>query len=509
VAAADFIKRFANFSAGEFGVVDPGKAPDNSFSGRNVVLYESGLVGVRPGLKSLPVTGLPDHTEQPGPAGFDVYNDNLVVVVDDEVFRVPIAAPAAVSMGTYAARATSFVRFTEGDNFLYSISEGLLYKHANDTTVNVALPAGVQLSTITRWGYYLIGADANVPWRLYFSKVSEAGPEFDVWEANAYVDIGGNSEIVALKPMFNQLLVGKPEGWWSLTGVLSLNPSVRALESGNGPLDQRAVATTTDNRVVYWGQETLPHWFNGSTVWLDENYRISRYNTTYPLDMVVATPTGKRIIMLGQAEDSLLDDTMLINREREWTVHELPVQLSGLAPSDVRHAYQLPGGVVFGAIRNDNVGDPVQIVSLQHDLERPAHVDDDWASPIDEWSSPSELVSGAMATPAWYDAQGRQVMVRNVQVLFRKWPSGVAGTLNELHVRVRPLARWHAGTLNTESQLWTEPSERAALDGSDDSISFNFGAEGTALGFQIEIPIMKGIAIREINVACEVTTRRM
>ena len=506
MAATDFIKRFADFSSGEFGVVDPGKAPDNSFTGQNVQLYESGLVGVRPGLKTFTVTGLPVHTEAPGPVGFDVFDDNLVVVVDNTVWRIPFATPTAVSMGDYTTTATSFVRFTEGDNFLYSVKDGDLWSHANDITTQIALPAGVQLGTITRWGYYLIGVDINVPYRLYYSKVSAAGPEFDVWEVNAYVDIGGNSEIVALKPMFNQLLVGKPEGWWSLSGVLSENPLNRALESGNGPLGQRSTSLTTDNRVIYWGQEKVPHWFNGSSVRLDKNYRIKGYNDDYPLDTVISTPTGRRLLMLGQPDVGTSDDTLLINRDREWTLHKLFTKLSGLAPSDVRHGAQMPQGVIFGASQNTVVGEAVEIVSMQHDLERPAHATDEWASPKD--GADTNLVTGAMATPAWYDAQGRQIMVRNVQIQFRKWPSGIAGSLNEFHVRVRPLARWQAGTIDTETQMWTEPSDRSDTTGTDDSLSLNFGSQGTSTGFQIEITGMRGVAIREINIGCEIVTRR-
>jgi len=56
--------------------------------------------------------------------------------------------------------------------------------------------------------------------------------------------------------------------------------------------------------------------------------------------------------------------------------------------------------------------------------------------------------------------------------------------------------------------MWTEPSERAAGNGVDDSWSMNYGSQGYALGFQIEIPRMRGIAIREINVSCEVRSRR-
>lgn len=506
MAATDFIKRYNNFSAGEFGVVDPGKAPDNSFTGQNVQLYESGLVGVRPGLKTFAVSGLPTHTQAPGPVGFDVFDDNLVVVIGDEVWRVPFYAATAVSMGTYTSAATSFVRFTEGDNFLYSVKNGELWKHANDVTTQVALPAGVALGTITRWGYYLIANDINVPYRLYYSKVGTGGPEFDVWEPNNYVDIGGNSEIVSLKPMFNQLLVGKPEGWWSLTGILTENPSVRALEAGNGPLDQRSASLTTDNRVIYWGQEKVPHWFNGSSVWLDDNFRINGYNNNYPLDMVISTPTGRRLLMLGQPNVTGSDDTLLINRERSWTLHKMFTKLSGLAPSDIRHGAKMPQGVIFGVSQNQQVGDAVEILSMQHDLERPAYITDQWASPTD--GSDTNLVTGAMATPAWYDAQGRQVMVRNVQIQFRKWPSGISGSLNEFRVRVRPLARWQAGTIDTDTQMWTEPSDRSDSDGTDDSLSLNFGSQGTATGFQIEITGMRGVAIREINVGCEVITRR-
>lgn len=506
MAANDFVKRFADFSAGEFGVVDPSKAPDNSFTGQNVLLYESGLVGVRPGLKTFVTSGLPNASIAPGPMGFDVYKDNLVIVIDDSLYRIPLDTGIAVSMGSYPSTVTSFVQFTEGDNYLYSLVDGLLYKHVGDTTANVPLPSGVFLSDITRWGYYLIGVDRNVPWRLWFSKVGEGGPEFDVWEINNYVDIGGNSSIVALHPMFNALLVGKPEGWWSLTGVLASNPSVRFRESGNGPIDGRQVATTTDNRVLYWGQEEEPYWFNGSSVWLDDNYRIKGYESGYPLNSVIATPTGKRMMMLGKPASGNANDTMLVNREREWTTHSLPTKLGGMAPSDVRHAAHLPSGVIYGVVGTIVAGAPINIVSFQHDLERPSRASDEWASPTDD--DELSLVTGAMSTPAWYDAQGRMVMVRNVQIQFRKWPNEVENSLNELHVRVRPLARWMAGTIDTDSRMWTEPSKRSDPDGTDDMISFNFGEQGVSLGFQIEIFNMRGIAIREINVACEVQTRR-
>ena len=507
MAASDFIVRFDDFSGGDYGVIDPAKANNNTFSGQNVMLYESGLVGVRPGFKMLPYTGLPTSTVVPGPVGFDVYGENLIVVVGDSPYRIPLdGTGTAVAMGTYPDPATTFVRFTQFDNTLYSLMDGKLYKHNGDATVNISLPGGITLSTLTRWGYYLIGSQAEIPWRLYYSKVSEAGPEPDVWDSNAYVDIGGSSTITVLTPMFNQLMVGKPDGWWSLTGVLAERPAVRGVEIGNGPLDSRFTTMTTDNRVLYWAVEALPHWFNGTGVWLDSAYRVRGYDNSFPCDSVIATPTGRRLFMLGAANDPQTNDTLLIQDDRKWTAHSLPNKLAGLAPSDLRHGYNVPGGVVFGVIKSDNIGVPVNIVSFQHDIERPAHTDDEWASPTDVGAS--NMVPGVLLTPAWYDPQGRQVMVRNVQIQFRKWPSGIDDGLNEIHCAVRPLARWQSGTINTEPQMWTEPSSRADPSGTDDSWTMNFGAQGTALGFQIELTKIRGVAIREINVGCEVVTRR-
>jgi len=502
--AGDFTVRWDDFSGGEYGVTDPAHAKENTFSGQNVMLYESGLVGVRPGFKLFPTTGLPAATTSPGPVGFDIYQDNLVVVIDHP-YRVPLVSGAAVSMGSYATPTTQFVRFSEGDKALFSVADGKLYKHVADTTTEVDLPVGVALGSITRWGYYLIGPDISKPYRLYFSKVSEAGPEFDVWDDNAYVDVGANTGITAMVPMFNSLLVGKKSGWWALSGVLGENPYVRHAEMGNGPIDQRAVCGTTDNRALYWSVEEVPHWFNGESTYLDERYRIAGYKSAYPLDTVIATPTGRRLLMLGTPSDEGDPETMLLQQRGSWTAHSLPIKLGGLAPHDVRHGYDVPAGVVFGVLETDVAAD-VEIVSFAHELQRPSNLADEWAAPVDHGDS--ELVAGAFVTPAWFDPQGRMVTVRNIQIQFRKWPSGIDGSLNEMHVKVRPLARWQSGTINTDTQMWTEPSERSAVNGTDDSWSMNFGAQGYALGFQIEIPVMRGVAIREVNVSCEVRARR-
>ena len=67
---ADVVLRWSDFKGGDFGLLDPAKADADQYTGENVYPYTSGLLGVRAGVKILPVTGLPTHQNVPGPWGF-------------------------------------------------------------------------------------------------------------------------------------------------------------------------------------------------------------------------------------------------------------------------------------------------------------------------------------------------------------------------------------------------------------------------------------------------------
>ena len=510
--SADFIVRFSDFSGGDYGLNDPGLADRNQFRGLNLQVYDSGLLGPRPGLKPFPVTGLPTHPIEPGPVGFDVWGDNLIVVAGNP-YRIPISTGIAVEMPGYNTPATSFVRFAQGDT-LYSTSDGDVYRHpiGTDTTEQVTLPVGVKLSGIVRWGYYLVGVEVDNPNRIRYTVVNESGPQWSTWDVNGYLDVPDVNPITSLKPSYNALWIGSTAGWWSLSGVLAVRPTLRQVAIGNGPKDGRSATITTDNRVVYWGVEPTPIWFNGNSTWLANHFRVEGFTTNFPTDTVLATSTGKRIMMLGQptAEEGVDGSVsrMVQRDEGMWTTHEFSQLLSGITPQDPRYGYELPDWVVFGVKAPTTIGDPIEIFSYQHLLERPAHADDQWAAPGD--FEGTSLVDGEFDTAAFYEPQGRIVMVRDVIIHFRKWASGVEDSLNELHVKIRPLSIIGGGTAQTNEthdEVWTEPSNRSSTLGTDDSITVGFGDQGWSRGFQINLHRLRGVAIREINVACEVRER--
>ena len=512
--SADFVVRYNDFSGGDYGVLDPAKAEKNQFAGTNVIRYNSGLLGVRPGLKPLTLAwpgGSGTHTQVPGPYGFDVFGTNLLLALGDTTWKIPFndTTPVPVGYQSYPGAANGLIRYAQGNQKLYATVDGVLYRHdANGDTTAISTPQ--PLSTVVRWNYSLVGVDLNVPYRLWYSSVTEAGPQFDTWGTNNYLDVGSNLPITALKPVFNALYCGKADGWWGVTGILGQQSTVRFRVTGNGPPDQRQVTVTTDNRILYWPNEPVPAWFNGDRVYLDRNYRLEGFDTGFAADTVIATPTGKRLFMLGEQRDAGGDPVasgMMMWEESAWTSHLLPTSLSAAVPQDVRAGTELPEGVVFFCKSPTTVGETVEVVSFSHDLDRPGHATDRWASPTDLGAA--ELVDGSVKLPAFYDGQGRQVRVRNVIVQFRKWASGVAASSNRLEVKVVPLGRYEGGSTDTEPQVWQEPSANSSADGTDDSWRVGVGAEGWGNGFQVVFPRLRGVALRDVIVLCEVRTQRV
>lgn len=500
---ADFAIRYDDFSAGDFGLFDQAKPGDNGFiRGVNVQPYMSGLIGVRTGMKKLPVTGLPGYPFVPGPVGFDVWDDNLVISMGNNLWRVPVVGGAATSLPPYPATATTRTDFARGDGKLYSLVAGLLYEHTPAATRLIATPS--PLSHVIRWGYYMVGVDANVPWRIWFSAVDAAGPHFDQWPANNYLDIANNEPVVALAPVFNALFVGKPTGWFSVTGVLGVQASVREVQLGNGPLDQRFTSVTTDNRVIYWPLQRVPAWWNGESTYLDERYELAPRTLPFLTDGVIVTPTSRRLILASENDQAITE--LLTWKSSAWTRHRFPFQVSGLTPHDVRAGYRLPDDVIYAVKRPTTVGETPVICTWEHDLNRPAHATDKYAAPYD--LDHDDPVTGAFMLPNYFDGQGRTMRVRSLIVQFRKWSSGVAGMQNRLQATVTALGAYERGDETSRKIDWVQDESKASRTGTDDSVRMNFGDQGYANGFRVEFPMMRGVAIREVVVLVDVGRTR-
>jgi len=497
----DFTVRYADWKGGEFGNRDPAKADADTFSGSNLFVYESGLLGVRAGVKAVPTTGIPNHTVVPGPLGFWVRGNQLVVVIGSTPYQVSITGGAAFSWSAYPTPPLKPIKFQSGAGNIYSLSNGILYKHPNPSTITtVVTPA--PLSYFIRWGYWFVGVDRDRPWRIWFSTVDAGGAHFDTWGVNDYLDIGDTEPITALVPIFNTLYVGKASGWNAVSGVLGTLASVRGVIAGNGPIDPRLTTLTTDNRIVYWPLGKSPAFFNGERVSLQGELELDFIRQTAPADSVIVTPTARKLIL---ASSTTTATTIFAYSNSAWTRHEIPAPLGGWVPSDVRDTTQLPDDVIYGVLGPRTVGDPVTIVSYNHNLDRPGHTSDLYSSPTDVTGS---MITGNVTFPTYFEPIGRQVRVRSVIVQFRKWASGLSNSTNEIRARVDALGIYQSGDESGAVHDWIEPSSRSSSDGTDDSWRFNVGNQGYGNGFRISFPHLIGVALREVVVVADVRTDR-
>jgi hypothetical protein len=500
---ADFTVRYADWKGGDFGNKDPGKADADTYTGINMQTYESGLLGVRSGVRTVAVTGLPNHTVAPGPLAFWVSGTKLVTVIGNRPYEMPITGGAATAWAVYPTTPAKPIRFLSGAGVPYSLSNNVLYKHPNITTTT-PITTPQPLSHVVRWGYYFVGIDLNVPWRIWFSTVSASGAQFDTWSANDFLDIGDTEPITALVPIFNTLYVGKASGWNAVSGVLGTLASVRGVVTGNGPVDPRLTALTTDNRIVYWPLGNSPAFFNGERVSIESELDLDLVRQTAPADSVIVTPTNRRLIL---AASDNTRTTIFSYSGGSWSRHAIATPLGGWAPSDVREGTSLPADVIFGVVGASAVGDPVRIVSYNHNLNRPGHMNDPWSSPHDV-ADPLNLVVGEAAFPTYWEPIGRQVRVRTVIVQFRKWASGLDNTMNQIRLQVDALGTYQSGERTGTEHIWTEGCERASTDGTDDSWRLNVGDQGYGNGFRISFPALSGVALREVIVLCDVRTDR-
>lgn len=502
---ADFAIRFDDFSGGDYGDLDPARAGNDQYRGNNVRVYDSGLIGPRAGLKPLTITGLPNHTHTPGPKAFSVLDNKLLIVLN-RIYQIPLNTLAAAEQDTYPTAAANTVRFARAGGVLYSLKDGVVYKHVGAATVATpSLPA--LFSDLVQWEQWLIAIDAAVPYRIWFTELTSAGPNFDVWPVNNFLFVGGNEPINSLLPIYNTLYAGKTSGWWAVSGVLGIQASSRNISIGNGPVDSRRAAVMTDNRIVYWPNEDSPAFFNGESTRVLSRQSLRQAQSQFPSDGIAVTPTHQKVYMAGDADADNNATDLYEYAQNRWSYLSLNSAIGGITPSDPRIGQALPSGVIFTVNNPTTVGDPVVISSFQHDLDRPAHTDDTYASPTDPGET--ELVTGSFDLKAWYDGQGRQVWLTGLIVQFRKWPSGVAGSLNRMVVRVEAHGGYESGTAVGGDVEWSEPSERAPAGGADDSYRLNLGAQGWGNGFQIKFPVLAGVAIREVIAVVEVGTTKL
>lgn len=489
---------YDDFSAGEYGRLGADKAPANSFTGRDIILTEAGLLSVRPGADDMGLSGVATGTVTTlgfnGTPGADLW-----YIQGNTVYARNGSAVAAMT-GTLAVTPTTPVAWVESLPGIthITIDGDKCYKldHVAKTVTALAgTPGG---KSITVWGERLfVGGSTANPQRVWFSDAAA----FGTFGASSFFDVAARAGVAAIFDQRDHLAIALASGeWWIARGY---DPTSRSLRRATGlgahpwVFNVNAAAVLPDNRIAYLplGQR-YPAFFNGSTV---DDVRHLDTNTSGG-SAIYDGPEDIRVLPGHRPDEAVFRfGQTLVLRHGVWTYHEFANgSLSHLTVSDRQGTiYMSDGGGVSTAPK---------FFRWRLDRERPGFASDSDTKPGDESATNTNggtPIAGTVTFPRYWAPHGEEVRVRQVVVDFTKWNTGATPNLS-MTLAVAPTGRFDLdgeGSLPT-GQSWSEATSAVAAGeaGVPARQTFNVGDQGFGGGFQVSLTGLRGVAIKAVHV---------
>ncbi len=488
---------FDDFSGGEFGDIAPDKAPPNTFTATNMVLYDDGTIGPRAGLQRFaftgvtadPVTGVVWRGTAPDLAAF----------IGSSVLRYDTLTEGAEAAftGTITGTPTQPVQgFEYGNNrvyvTVYADQSYVLDFVAGTVTALTASPGGTD-TCLYGERMIVVGDDAQ-PQRLYYS----AALDFNDWPAANFIDVGNASgALVGCWAQRGHLVILTQNGeWWVLTGVPGTGTLRRVSGGGVHPWNAYTDAWELLGSDIILGvpiSADYPSTFNGATV---VDYRQLRINDSAP-QLGAGTikvvhgfrPDEAIIIFPGTAGNN----RVALYSNGVWTFHTFNVEISEFAVSDRQGRIFLTDGGATTTAAN--------WYQWYLPLDRPAFVSDTFATVGDD--SDTTPVTAEITFPEQWAPEGREWRLRQVIVDFTKYDIEAAPD-NEFQVEVTSLGRYAEAGSSAVTKTWTESGLQASGTGVRDRQVFNYGADVRfGGGFQLRLHTVRGVKFRTITVVLE------
>lgn len=483
---------YDDFSAGEYGHLGPAKAPANSFSGRNVVRYQTGLLGPRAGMRWRPLSGMPGGevlgmgwSGTPGAdlwwiIGNTVYSRNGSDVVQawtPALAAAPTEGVQSIEAPTATTHMTSF-----GDK-TYRLDHLAKTVNAIDGS-----PGGRSIAMMGE-RLFVAGTVADLA-RTFYTDAADltAFPPLN------FFDTGGRAAVRAIFAQRDHLAIVMQDGeWWIYRGVGSSASQRRATAGGAHPwvMNANAAALLGSDEIALMPVGTdWPATFDGVRV--DE--------------VRSAGPDGNTLGYAGAAELKVLrgfrpEECVMVRpaaglvylyRNGVWTLHSPSVGLSEFAVTNQQGVLHLTDGGAAGVAP--------KFYDWKINLDRPAFTSDAQAQPGDDTDTP---LSAYFSLPEWWSKPGTEARVRQVIVDFTKWNTG-APLANHMKLELLAFGMFrNDGTEAHNAQEWEEAGNVASTSGTRDRAVFNIGDQGFGAGFQVKLAHLRGVAVRAITVVLD------
>ena len=503
------VKVFADFSGGEAGSLDLAKVPDNFWTGRNLVVYRSGALGPRPGLRlhalgrtpTGPINGL----GYAGGARPLVYVDGVAVwtVGEDGVARTA----GNISAAPNPRIPVHFEATDAGNIFMFVPNGGRTYKietmTGSGSLLDLNTTGGVAGDI---YGIRLVRTDTSGN-RIYYSAPNNVSS----WPSGNFLDVVLAKALVFLAEQRGHLTIVTIDGsWYVLTGVPGVNDTLRRITGGKTVPPQmapEAFVDIGDDLIHYLSPiNNYPGSFDGV-----EHTELAYLSMT-PTEPLATFAAGTQTQAYNAANAFQGADNaspafvlpapvvspngrMLLKHNGVWGLHDFEYPMSRLWASDGR-------GRIYGFNWNfpgNDVGP--QVLTTQLRLDRPAFTSDTTARPGDNRDQP---LACEVTFPESWSENGDELRVREVMVDFIRWNTGVAET-NRIEATVSALARASEVAPISSTRTWEQAGSDspATQDGTKDRIRFGFGDQGTGAGWRLKLHGLRGIAIRQVIVVAD------
>lgn len=506
---------YKDFSGGDWGLLGPDKAAKNQFSSSNLLLYKTGELGVRPGLRNFQ----PDSLA----AGAVLYMFTMPGENREKVgfiqgtsvlaFQPAVDSVVDAASGSFGASPSGFVSVWTrgGDNAYIATSNSGCYSLTSSTLT--ALAGSPNARAIVQRYDRLIAVPSASDNTIRYT----AGADFNNWTIAAgqggSITVGDSEGIRGLHLQRDNVVIVKPYGgWWVLTGVPGVNEALRQISAAPGPTSETDSAMSEDG--VIWSSSRrglAPIYFDGALA-----REILLQEQPSDAASVVTSLSGKTLLYHDTRIGESLSSGLLFHNG-VWTRHEFGVQFSTFsAATDQAYAADPSNASDAAAHRTtcftfENGAATPTFYNLALDLDRPGSETQPSlfldAALERAGDASAAQVSGTLELPYHTDPEGRELRVRRVTVHFRSWDTKGSST-NHIDLTVRSLREYDGTYTDSTSLAWDEAGALSATAGTVRRTDFQFGDQGFGSAFQLRFSNLRGVAIRRIVVEYDVQARR-
>lgn len=471
------------------------------FGASNLVVYRSGAIGPRAGLRAYDLESVPTGAvtglfDAPFPG-----NTCLFSVDDDLWYFDSEDASGTATVVSTGAFATSTTQVEAGGTYAGT----LFLTSFNDSTYSYADVADelTDLGSDTFGGFSItlhgdrlfVGGDEpnNLAGRVQYSDAAD----FDNFDALNYFDIygPGGSETLNMISLGSRLIIQNEDNLHVYQGVPGLDSLRKIIRRGIGVARTTGAIVNAGDDLWYATRNGTLGWGNGSL--LDGN-RFAHLSLGTEDVRAVYDPFHDAVLLVADGGGALM------MREGVWTQLTLPSTLTNKACNRY-----VPGTREEGFVLTDGGGasTAATFYSMVTDLERPGFSSDTFANVGDGSSTPFDA---HLHLPEYISDSGAELIVREVKVDFVKWQTGQSETTH-FDVTVEALSRYDTDdVLDSRTLAFDEPNNQTASGATGTEARFNatFGDQGSSAGFRVKIDDIRACAIRGVYVVVEERTGR-